>query len=411
MSKQVIDTDQKTTVDIDTDDTTWTIEQDVTISVSNGYGILESGNGNTIDLLGDIKVSGDDYAGVRFEGSDSSLDVEADAVIKATKAGAGIQYDGKGGEIDIAGVVKGGDYGLHGAKWAVLDNSGQVHGDIAIQFDGAGTVIANSGVIAGTTVGFESKANGTAIVNDAGATISADDTGILLKGDDGDQAALANKGSIDAAVAILDGKDDLNMTNSGSITGDIKLGDGDDRFDTRKGTVDGQIIGGDGDDTYLIGKQSVDIVEKSDGGSDTVTTQATYTLGDNLENLILTGSKDVDGTGNDASNSIAGNSGDNQISGGDGADILAGGAGTDMLTGGKGIDIFVFATGSGKDTITDFEDHIDRIECDQVQSSDDFDKLSIKQSGDDTVVDFGDGDKLTLQNFDKDNLSYDDFNV
>ena len=52
-------------------------------------------------------------------------------------------------------------------------------------------------------------------------------------------------------------------------------------------------------------------------------------LGGNVENLILTGSGNLDGTGNALANVLTGNGGDNVLDGGAGADTMRGGAGDD----------------------------------------------------------------------------------
>ncbi|HBH72240.1 MAG TPA: type I secretion protein, partial [Synechococcales bacterium UBA10510] len=50
---------------------------------------------------------------------------------------------------------------------------------------------------------------------------------------------------------------------------------------------------------------------------------------DNVENLSLTGTTGISGTGNSLNNTITGNSGANSIDGGDGIDTLIGGTGDD----------------------------------------------------------------------------------
>jgi Ca2+-binding RTX toxin-like protein len=98
-----------------------------------------------------------------------------------------------------------------------------------------------------------------------------------------------------------------------------------------------------------------------------VQTSVTYSLSTNVENMTLTGSAAINGTGNDLANIILGNTGNNiligglsndSLSGGSGNDTLYGGAGNDTLTGGAGNDVFVFDTlpnqTTNRDLITDF---------------------------------------------------------
>jgi VCBS repeat-containing protein len=99
--------------------------------------------------------------------------------------------------------------------------------------------------------------------------------------------------------------------------------------------------GGLGDDTYLIDNTGDVIVENANEGIDTVLTSATYTLSANIENLTLTGTASINGTGNASDNVITGNSGANTLSGGGGNDTLIGGAGTDTLIGGSGDDTYI----------------------------------------------------------------------
>lgn len=114
------------------------------------------------------------------------------------------------------------------------------------------------------------------------------------------------------------------------------------------------LIGGAGNDRYVVDHVS-DVVDERDGnGIDQVASSISFSLeistnlrGD-VENLKLTGTDAIDGTGNALDNRIEGNSASNRLSGGDGNDKLYGGAGNDHLDGGSGIDLMV--GGKGNDT-------------------------------------------------------------
>ena len=93
------------------------------------------------------------------------------------------------------------------------------------------------------------------------------------------------------------------------------------------------MAGGTGNDTYIVDNIGDVVSETSTLASeiDTVRASVNYTLGANLENLILTGSGNIYGVGNSQNNVITGNEGNNQ---------LIGGAGLDTMIGGKGNDIY-----------------------------------------------------------------------
>ena len=114
------------------------------------------------------------------------------------------------------------------------------------------------------------------------------------------------------------------------------------------------------------------------GGIDTVIASVTRTLGDYQENLTLSGTSAINGTGNALANTLTGNAANNVLTGGAGNDILIGGAGNDRLvgglgkdtlTGGIGKDAFVFTSlndmGLARatwDVITDFKRGEDKID-------------------------------------------------
>ena len=82
------------------------------------------------------------------------------------------------------------------------------------------------------------------------------------------------------------------------------------------------LIGGLGDDTFIINSISDTVYENFNEGNDLILSSVSYTLPRNVEKIILTGSLDIDATGNELSNSFKGNSGTNEINGKSGTDII-----------------------------------------------------------------------------------------
>jgi Ca2+-binding RTX toxin-like protein len=127
------------------------------------------------------------------------------------------------------------------------------------------------------------------------------------------------------------------------------------------GAGDDTMTGGKGDDTYIVNVAG-DVVNETvlngaGGGVDTVQSAVTFTLATrtNIEHLTLTGSANINGTGNALNNEIIGNLGNNTLNGGAGNDFLHGGDGQDSLIGGTGIDTFDYdVLSEAGDTISGF---------------------------------------------------------
>ncbi|AXB77296.1 family 16 glycosylhydrolase [Novosphingobium sp. P6W] len=101
------------------------------------------------------------------------------------------------------------------------------------------------------------------------------------------------------------------------------------------------LYGGLGDDTYRVDSTAVKVIENANEGSDSVISTVTYTLTANVENLRLSGTANINGTGNGEDNRIIGNAGVNVLTGLAGNDYLDGAGGLDTLVGGKGDDIYI----------------------------------------------------------------------
>ncbi len=82
------------------------------------------------------------------------------------------------------------------------------------------------------------------------------------------------------------------------------------------------MVGGSDGDTYIVGSTGDVVIELAGGGIDTVRSFVNWTLGAEVEHLILTGSANRTGTGNGLDNQITGNTGNNVLSGLDGNDTL-----------------------------------------------------------------------------------------
>ncbi|MDD1461572.1 hypothetical protein MEO39_16050, partial [Dolichospermum sp. ST_sed2] len=115
------------------------------------------------------------------------------------------------------------------------------------------------------------------------------------------------------------------------------------------GTGADSLVGGLGNDVYYVDNTNDSVFELFNEGIDTVNTNVTYTLSDSVENLTLTGSSSINGTGNGLNNIITGNTSINILSGGTGADIFYLGL-NDAAS-----DIVNYAAGDGADTIYQFE--------------------------------------------------------
>ena len=166
---------------------------------------------------------------------------------------------------------------------------------------------------------------------------------------------------------ILTGTTATSGTGSGS----------DNVLDGSQNSAANTLTGNAGNDTYVVGSGDT-VVEKANGGTDTVQSALTYTLGSNVENLTLIGTSAINGTGNTANNTLAGNSANN------------------VLTGLGGNDTFLYNRGGGQDTVVDNSGSDTMLFGATINPID----LVFSQSGNDLRITLhGSSDQVTLQNW------------
>jgi Ca2+-binding RTX toxin-like protein len=189
----------------------------------------------------------------------------------------------------------------------------------------------------------------------------------------------------------MDGDDTLfGLAGNDTLIG----GNGNDGLDGGQGAD--AMTGGLGNDTYTVDNAGDTVVEGVNGGTDTVRVSLnTYTLTQDVEVLTFTGNGGFTGTGNALGNTLTG---------GTGVDRLNGAGGNDTLTGAGGNDFFIFGANFGQDIITDFDSNptggqdLINLQARGITAANFNSNITMTTSGTSTVLNFANGDKITLLN-------------
>jgi len=203
--------------------------------------------------------------------------------------------------------------------------------------------------------------------NDLSNQITGNAAANRLSGQDGDDTLIGADG--DDQLWGGNGQDELNG------------GNGADYLDG--GTGGDLMAGGADNDVYIVDHADDSIVEAAGGGTDQVQASASHVLAAEVENLFLTGTGAINGTGNALTNYLAGNAAANVLNGAGGNDTLSGGAGDDTLIGGAGNDSYLVDAASGSDIVDNTGGGSDTIFFGAGVTRE---RLSFSRNGDDLLI-------------------------
>lgn len=342
---------------------TWTLGANVENLVLTGSSAI-NGTGNSLAN----SLTGNDAA--------NSLNGGAGADIMAGAGGADVYTVDNAGDVVTESANQGIDRINSSVSWSLgahvenltLTGSAAINGtgnelDNAIIGNsgantltgGAGHDTLNGGAGADTMIG--GAGHDTYVVDNAGDVVTeatAEGTDLVQSGIAWTLGANVENLTLTGSAAIAGTGNELDNTiigNSGANT--LTGGAGHDTLDGGAGAD--TLVGGTGSDTYVVNVSTDVVTESANEGIDTVRAAVTWTLGANLESLVLLGSNNSSGTGNALDNMLTGNAGNNTLAGGEGHDTYRGGLGTDTLsdTSTTSHDIYVWGRGDGADTLTD----------------------------------------------------------
>ncbi len=422
MAKIDIKNDRTNPLDISSSDNTVTVHQGATLK-SATYGIAEatglSGNDYVID--GVVIANGFGNVALDMFGDNQTVSVGANGQLRSDYWA--IRSFGDGVEIENQGRIVGNAVGVGIAGNAShLVNKGEIVSSKgkALDTDNLSDFrLDNDGLIT-SKLGLGFRVQDLTLDFGKDSVVEFGRSGAIdTQSQAGWDTTIINRGEITNTKngminAIVGGDGVETIRNTGTITGFVWLEGGDDRYDGRGGRIiDGTVGGGAGNDRFFLDDKRDSVHESVGNGYDRLTVSFSYKLdGTNeMEEIRLAGKGDYRLVGNDMAGYLQGNKGDNRLVGKGGDDAFFGGAGDDIMTGGAGIDGFYFKPNADREIVTDFtdgEDLLIHFAGDEITSVADLLANHVHQKGDDLVIS-GDGTKMILRDFDKANLTADDF--
>ena len=274
-----------------------------------------------------------------------SLGSSAQITINGQVASDSIGISITGGDLYVSptGQVTGAEGIFMSSSYVIIDGTVNGTGNDAIQIS-SGSLTNNGRISAGGDAIFYTG-DGAAFITNTG-TIQGSLLTYFSASAETAQLTIDNRGDWFGTIDLTEGDDSL--INTGTITGDIYLEDGNNSLDSRYGFVGGQVTAGSGTDTILLGAGDTVIV--GGGGGDIIdggvgfdiVNYAASPIGVRINFLNGTASRgeaqgdrltNIEGVyGTLFRDVLVGDDGDNVINGVLGGDTLTGNGGNDTIT-------------------------------------------------------------------------------
>ncbi len=330
-----------------TTDNYYTLDTNSSLDVTSTGSLVDNGgtavyvdaNGthDTVTVDGSIDAS---FDGIYVLGQSSVIDVNGN--VYGSDAGIAAQGQFSVVTIGTSGFVSGFD-GVDISNSSTLINDGTIAGTGNEAMQASDCFIHNNGLI---------SSQGTAIVFEGGSG-SITNTG-TIQGDLAPDQTLTSAASLDIAnsglwsgsLGLTPGTD--TVTNTGTITEGVSLGNGNDTLTSTNGHIYGEVDGGGGNDYIVLGSEDNVIdggpgADYIDGGGGVNTASYADSAAGVTVNLATGVARGGDASGDTLLNiqnlsgsvygdTLTGDSRANSINGYLGADSLSGGGGNDTIT-------------------------------------------------------------------------------
>lgn len=305
---------------------------DIRLQATADYGLLLTINGTTDQLLVESYFINQIYQVEQIQFADGTI---WDSTAIASRA-EGLTLVGTDDPDSLTGITTNDTLsGLGGDDLL----SGQAGNDLLLGGDGndsldggSGNDTLDGGVGIDTLLG--GSGNDSYVIDDPGDVVTEQTS----QGTDTVQSSITY--TLGANI------EHLTLTGATAINGTGNAGN-----NTLTGNSAANVLtGGAGNDTYVVGTGDT-VVEQASAGTDVVQSSVSWTLGTNVENLTLTGSDAINGTGNTLNNSLTGNAGNNVFDGGTGNDTMVGGLGNDTYVVNVTGDVVTENANEGTDTV------------------------------------------------------------